>query len=122
MYDQFKKTESSFNIRDFTNDFVTEQGSYLLLWYALLFNVCAFLKNQNAIPTHIKSDLDSVYEQLNGLRNVVFHIPPTFFDDRFKILISESKFKTISRIHIALSEFFDTELAKYGQETDLTPS
>jgi hypothetical protein len=121
MFNRFNETDSDLTIRDFNNYFVTEQGTYLLLWYSLLFNVCAFLKNQDAIPDSIKDDVTDIYDQWNDLRNVVFHIPPAFFDDRFRILLSPKSFQKISRIHRTLSDYFNTELVTFGEETDLTP-
>jgi hypothetical protein len=116
----FNVTESKSHISDFVNYFAEPQGSYLLLWYSLLFNVCAFLKNQNAIPESIKGDLPKVYEDMNDLRNVAFHIPPTFFDKRFDVLINPSAFSTVCKIHETLQVFFDSELSRYGAETTLT--
>jgi len=120
MFKQFNATETDVPITDFNNYFATAKGSYLLLWYAMLFNVCAFIKNQNVIPESIKEDLPMVYEELNDLRNVAFHIPPTFFDKRFRILIDPKAFDTVSKIHHRLSEFFDLELSRYGIETSLS--
>ena len=120
MLKSFNKTETDIPITDFNNYFSTAQGAYLLLWYALLFNVIAFLKNQRALPKSIEDDVDKVYEGLRQCRHAVFHITPTFFDEKFMILAKPKAFKIIQKIHFSLSEFFDTELQKYGNETSLS--
>ncbi|MBU4320920.1 MAG: hypothetical protein L6246_01085 [Thermodesulfovibrionales bacterium] len=122
MYQKFKESSSDVHILDFNHYFITPQGIYFLLWFSLLFNVCAFLKNQKAIPKSIEKDLQKVYEDLKQCRHVTFHIPPSFYDDRFRIFLKPSSWKTVEKIHHALSKFFDDEFLRYGEETYLHPN
>jgi hypothetical protein len=121
MYNQFISTTPRTDVRDFNHYPVSQKGVYHFLWLALLFNVCASLKGQSAIPNSIADDLESIYEPLRDFRHVIFHIPPEYFDDRFNILLQPSAFDKCVRIHEALSEFFADGLAKYGETTTLSP-
>lgn len=62
MYKQFIMTDADVPLTDFNKYFVTDQGAYRVLYLSLLFNVCAFLKNQKCIPITIQTDLESIYQ------------------------------------------------------------
>ena len=71
-YRHFLAAESEVHPTDFNHFFTTSESVYLALWYSLLFNVCAFLKNQGAVPLVIREDLDSIYESFKEFRHFTF--------------------------------------------------
>ena len=119
MYKQFNKTESKFKLNDFNYYFADPQGIYFGLWYALLYNVLEFLKEQQSIPGPIIAYANEIYDPLRRFRNVILHTPPKYFDKRFDFILSRQAFKKVIYIHNELSKYFDNELAKYGETTDL---
>jgi hypothetical protein len=121
MHELFNATDSDVDIRDFNHYFTTPQGIYFALWYALLYNVLEFLREQRSLPKPIAADVQTIFHPLRRFRNVIFHTPPKYFDERFNVILNKKAFDTILRIHFELSAFFDAELKKYGEYTELTP-
>ena len=117
MLRNFNKTDSRFHITDFNHYLTDPQGIYFCLWYALLFNVLEFLDEEKLTPLQIKKEVKEVFTPLKKFRNAVLHPQASYFDKRFEFMLNENYFKKVQHIHNELSNYFDAELATYGEET-----
>lgn len=107
MFHQFEKNMRPLDKKAVETFFVTDQGTYLLLWYGLLFVTLECLKEHNAIPTLIIHDVDAIYDALRHFRNAAFHAQPEYYSPKLlEIMEVQDSPATIRKIHSELDRFF----------------
>ncbi|MCB9501622.1 MAG: hypothetical protein H6696_06760 [Deferribacteres bacterium] len=113
MFEQFEKHKHLFDKNDLKNIFVSVPGTYMMLWYGLLFAVCGYLKDNNSIPKTIEQDVNSIYESLRLFRNAVFHVQDKYYTHKlFSIMKDNNSVHKIRKIHDTLGNYFLEEMKR----------
>jgi hypothetical protein len=114
-FDLFEKSHrpKTFDTDDFHTFFLQPVGTFMLFWYATLYNVCEFLNNTHSLPDSIKSDFAKVKSDWQKCRHLTSHIKTEFFsDDNFAIFKNGlENYRTIKRIHLSLKKVILSGLA-----------
>ena len=121
MFLSFDKTPDAVSIRSLAY-FITERGTYMLLWYSLLFNVCEFLKANKSLPKSAEPQFLELRERWEKCRHMVSHVKPEVFNkENFRILASKRDHETIRSIHESLRLFFASEMGSRKRQFQVGP-
>ena len=97
--------------------FITPEGAFLCVWYALLFSVLEGLEESGVKLTFLENYDATIYKMLKKFRNAVFHTPSVYWDKRFVKLFekyetdNESK---IEKLHKEVALKLQVEIRKYN--------
>lgn len=86
---------------------VSNLGTYMTLWYGLLFSVCEHLKSIDMIPENISLDVKSIIGSLKLFRNAAFHVQTQYHSEKLYAVIRQPDSAIcIRKIHNELGLFF----------------
>ncbi|HEY1645678.1 MAG TPA: hypothetical protein VGF75_04880 [Candidatus Saccharimonadales bacterium] len=112
---RFDKKGKRKKIQSKVDYFIKAEGSFLCIWYALLFSVLEGLKERRIDLTILKNYDDKLYKDLKNFRNSVFHSPSKYWDKRFLKIISNydtSNKSKIEKLHKELALYLQVEIRK----------
>jgi len=122
VFQRFDVTPETTSIRNLAY-FITERGTYMLLWYALLYNVCEHLWKRRELPAPAFDKFLDLRQRWEKCRHMVSHVRPTVFNkEDFRILANKRDYETIREIHESLRVYFVSKVgAKIGQSPPFPP-
>ena len=87
--------------------FLSLSGMYLLLWGALLFAVCEYLKKFPQLPPELREEIDKIYKPLRHYRNAVFHIKPVVYPKEVARFLNHPHYSNqATDLHYMIRDFF----------------
>ncbi len=86
-------------------------GTYMCLWYGLLFAVCEGLRKQGVSISSVQAEIDSVYDSLRLFRNAVFHVQPKYWSRKLlDFMVVEGNATKVHCIHNRIGEWLLEEV------------
>ena len=86
-------------------------GTYMSVWYGLLYSVLETLKNNKVVIESIEKEISHIYTPLQDYRNAVFHPQPKYWSKKlFAIMKDKDSVAEIWKIHEVLSKYFRDEI------------
>lgn len=93
-------------------------GTYMCLWYALLFAVCEILRETDTPVPDVQQEIDEVYDSLRLFRNAVFHCQPKYWSEKLNQFIAHAdSANKVIRLHDGISRWFFIELDRRKAES-----
>lgn len=93
------------------NLIIRPYGTYMSLWYGLLFVVLEALKEENIIISEIQEDINDIYDSLRVYRNAVFHAQEKYWSPKFfEIMEKTNSVRKIWNVHKKVGDFLLKEI------------
>lgn len=118
---RFNKNGKRKKINSKVTYFTRDEGTFLCVWYALLFSVLEGLTERQIDLSILKNCNDNVYKDLKNFRNSVFHSSSEYWDKRFLNVISSydiSNESKIEKLHKEVALYLQTEIRKRNKSGD----
>ncbi len=91
---------------DYVRIFISPYGTYMCMWYGLLFAVLEALKEEKIIIPNIQKDIDDIYSSLRHFRNAVFHAQKKYWSPKFfEIMKDHDSADKIWKVHKEVGDF-----------------
>jgi hypothetical protein len=82
-------------------------GIYHVLWGALLFVVCEYLRTYKDLPHGLRSDIDALFKPLRKYRDAVFHTPRVVAPKAIRAFLAHSEYPNLAiDLHYSIRDFF----------------
>lgn len=114
---QFEGSMQSFSVSKDTIQewYINPPGTYMCIWYGLLFSICEGLRAHSVHIPEVQSDIDEIYSALKRFRNAVFHIQPKYWSPKlFEIMEKKGSAIQIRKVHDGIGNW----LLKQMDQTD----
>ncbi len=96
---------------------VQPAGTYMCVWYGVLFAVCEGLREKGIVIPEVQQGIDEIYDSLRLFRNAVFHVQPRYWSDKLHGFVAlEGSALKVRRVHEGIGNWFLTELKRRGKE------
>lgn len=94
-------------------------GTYMCLWYGLLFAVCEGLRKEKVVISLVQREIDSVYDSLKLFRNAVFHVQPKYWSRKLlDFMVVEGNATKVHRIHNGIGEWLLEEVGRSSKKLE----
>lgn len=92
--------------QDLENFFIRPAGTYMCVWYGLLFAVCEALRQQGVVIPEAQDEINAVYNSLKRCRNAVFHVQPKYWSRKLlDFIVVEENASKVHRIHNGIGKW-----------------
>ena len=92
-------------VADLENYIISAEWVLMMTWYALLFTLCEFIKNNQISIPEIDAPMRSVYGDLKLFRNAILHIQSKYWSNKlFEIFKDRTSALKIRQVHGGLGK------------------
>lgn len=115
--EELKKKKKSINSLEY---FISWEGTYLCVWYSLLFSVLEGLEQHGFDLSMFKNYDQQLKKDLKNFRNAIFHTPSKYWDTRFVKFIKKypaNLESTVEKLHKEIALALQSEI----KHRDKTP-
>ena len=112
-HQEIPKLDLSEPSKDIVKIMISPYGTYMCLWYALLFVVLEGLKDAKITIPDIEKEIKDIYKPLSRFRNAVFHPQEKYWSPKFfEIMQDEDSSSKIWIVHTKVGDFILEEIKK----------
>jgi len=99
-YERTLKNTNKDILGDVRKFYISEAGTFMWLWYSLLFSVMERLREKHAELEHNDKDFDALFKSMKLARNSIFHAENRYWDNRqIKLMEIQDAGSKIRRLH-----------------------